>query len=95
MASGKVRLAGLLLGACVFGVGCQQMSRWPANGLMDPSQVGRFPVQSVPQNIQSVVSIMDEPLDIAAAGEPGEADLEASRQGLRSGAGGQCSRYDF
>jgi protein involved in polysaccharide export with SLBB domain len=45
---------------------------------LDPSQVGRFPQQSVPQNIQSVVSIMDEPLDIAAAAEPTAADLEAN-----------------
>jgi protein involved in polysaccharide export with SLBB domain len=77
MASGKVKAVGLLLGACVLGVGCQQTPRWPANGFLDPSQVGRFPVQSVPQNIQSVVSIMDEPLDIAAATEPTTADLEA------------------
>lgn len=77
MASGKVRVVGLLLGAFVLGVGCQQAPRWPGNGFLDPSQVGRFPVQSVPQNIQSVVSIMDEPLDIAAATEPTAADLEA------------------
>jgi polysaccharide biosynthesis/export protein len=76
MASSKVRLTGLLLGACALGIGCQQMPRWPANGFLDPSQVGRFPQQSVPQNIQSVVSIMDEPLDIAAAADPAATDLE-------------------
>ncbi len=76
MARGKVRLADLLLGAVLLASGCQQMSRWPANGLIDPSQVGRFPMQSVPQNIQGVLSIMDEPLDIAAAVEPTAADLE-------------------
>ena len=78
MASGKIKLTGLLLGACVLGIGCQQMPRWPGNGFLDPSQVGRFPQQSVPQNIQSVVSIMDEPLDIAAATEPTAADLEVT-----------------
>jgi polysaccharide export outer membrane protein len=76
MASGKARLVGVLLAAAMVAVGCQQMPRWPANGLFDPSQVGRFPIQSVPQNIQGVVSIMDEPLDIAAAVEPTAADLE-------------------
>lgn len=76
MASGKVRLAGLLVGAVVLFLGCKQASHWPANGLLDPSQVGRFPTQSVPQNIQSVLSIMDEPLDVASAIEPTAVDLE-------------------
>jgi polysaccharide biosynthesis/export protein len=75
MANGKVRLAGLLVGALVVVVGCQKSL---FNGFLDPSQVGRFPMQSVPQNIQGVVSIMDEPLDISAAVDPAAADLEVS-----------------
>ena len=73
MASRKVKLAGLLLGVIVLGVGCQQ---WPKNGFLDPSQVGRFAGPSMPQNIQSVVSIKDEPLDIEAARDPAPQDLE-------------------
>ena len=84
MASGKVRVAGLLLGAVVVVVGCQ---RSLFNGFLDPSQVGRFPMQSVPQNIQGVVSIMDEPLDISAAGATDDGGSGGQLQGLRAGAG--------
>lgn len=73
MASGKVKWTGLLVGAVVLGVGCEQ---WPKNGFLDPSQVGRFAGPSLPQNIQNVVSIKDEPLDIEAARDPGPKDLE-------------------
>lgn len=73
MASGKVKLAGLLVGVFVLGVGCAQ---WPKNGFLDPSQVGRFAGPSMPQGIQQVVSIKDEPLDIEAARDPGPQDLE-------------------
>ncbi len=57
------------------------------NGWLDPTQVGRFPVQSVPQNIQSVVSILDEPLDIAMAVEPAVQDLEPIYEDYQLGPG--------
>jgi len=91
MATGKAKLAGLLTATTLAAIGCQQMPRWPANGLLDPSQVGRFPTQSVPQNIQGVVSIMDEPLDIAAAVEPTAADLEPTYKDYLLGPGDTVS----
>lgn len=84
MASGKVLWAGLLAGAIALGIGCQQ---WPKNGFLDPSQVGRFSGPSMPQNIQGVVSIKDEPLDIEAARDPAPQDLEAIAKDYLIGAG--------
>lgn len=76
MASSNVKLAGLLVGVVVLGIGCKSLPSWPKNGFLDPSQVGRFSGPSMPQNIQNVVSIKDEPLDIESAREPGPQDLE-------------------
>ncbi len=84
MASGKVRLAGLLAGVIVLAVGCQQ---WPKNGFLDPSQVGRFAGPSTPQNIQNVLSIKDEPLDIESARDPAPQDLTPVYKDYVIGAG--------
>lgn len=84
MASGKVKVAGLLVGAMLLAVGCQ---RALLNGFLDPSQVGRFDKPGELQSIRQVVSIKDEPLDIEAARDPAPRDLEAIYQDYLIGPG--------
>jgi len=73
MGSGNRWICGLLAGVLILLGGCQ---RSLFNGFLDPSEVGRFSGPNVNQNIRNVLSIMDEPLEVAEATDPTPEDLQ-------------------
>jgi len=68
----KAWIGGGLILAVLLVAGCQHSMM---NDFLDPSEVGRFSGPNMPQNIQGVLSIMDEPLEFEEATEPSPEDL--------------------
>jgi polysaccharide export outer membrane protein len=68
--------------------GCKEneSARWLVNGLLDPTQVGSF-TEPKRTEIRSVLSILEEPVGIQNAEEPGPPDLVADFSEMRIGPG--------